>query len=80
MSEAVVRAKFTIHSITQYEWDRNNREIILKPQYDKSLEDRSFVEATPSGELKMYVNNPRAVEELFLGRAFYLDFIPVDGE
>jgi hypothetical protein len=47
-------------------------------QYDPNKsEDVSFAEATPSGELKIYVSNPAVVGTFKPGREYYLDLIPV---
>jgi hypothetical protein len=74
--EAVVRAKFTVVEVTQYEHGLG-KTIKLQPRYDSSLpEDKRFSEASPSGEMSMYVTNPHALEHLTPGAVFYLDFIP----
>ena len=77
-----VRAKFTVAEIRRYSWDQgHSAEIILTPQYDESIpEDRRFLKATPSGKLAMRVDNPTAIEQLQLGRVFYLDLVPVDDQ
>jgi len=50
-------------------------EITLTAQYDSSIEeDRRFAVATPSGQITMYVTNPAAIEQLQLGKFFYVDF------
>lgn len=73
-----VRAKFTVQEVTHHQW--GGKTIVLRPQYDTTIpEDQRFAQATPSGELRMQVDNPRAVEELAIGKAFYLDFTPVEG-
>lgn len=76
-----VRAKFQVQKITHVSWQPNAREITLAPMYDTSIpEDKRFSDATPSGEFKMYVNNPAAVEQLELGKFFYIDLTPVEDE
>jgi len=76
----MIRAKFRVMSVTQDVYDSFARTIKLAPQYDQTIpEDQRFAEATPTGELSMYVNNPAAIAELELGRIFYLDFVPVEG-
>ncbi len=72
-----VRAKFKVVSITQYEYF--GKTVKLSAQYDKSIpEDRSFAQATPSGELTMFVNNPSAAEAFKAGQYVYLDFTPAE--
>lgn len=49
----------------------------LAAQYDTTNpEDVSFAEATPSGELKIYVSNPVVVGSFEPGRDYYLHLIP----
>lgn len=77
----MVRAKFRVISVAQDIYQAQARTIKLSPQYDQSIpEDQRFAQATPTGELTMYVNNPAAVAELAIGKYFYLDFTPVEGE
>lgn len=69
-----VRAKFKVTSIKSFDWNPNSKEIVLTPQYDTSIEeDKRFYDATPSGEFTMLVNNPVAIEQLALGKTFYID-------
>lgn len=75
----MVRAKFKVVSVTQHDYESRARTIKLEPRYDESIpEDRRFAQATPTGEMTIYVNNPAAIEYLTLGRLFYLDFTPVE--
>jgi hypothetical protein len=81
----MVRAKFTVTEHRLYSYDAARgpelqaREVILTPQYDQAIpEDRRFAQATPSGKLAMRIDNPAALKEFTLGRAFYLDMTPVD--
>lgn len=74
----MIRAKFRVISVTRDIYNAKARTIKLSPQYDQAIpEDRRFAEATPTGELTMYVNNPSVVEQFEVGRYFYLDFTPV---
>lgn len=51
----------------------------LVAQYDPTKsEDVSFAEATPSGELKIYVSNPVVVGTFKPGNDYYLDLIPCE--
>jgi hypothetical protein len=71
-----IRAKFVVQEITTTNW--GGTKVLMRPEYDEKLaEDQSYAKATPSGELWMQVDNPIALNELTLGRKFYLDFIPV---
>lgn len=76
-----VRAKFTVqrHEVHKYSGSYESTKIVLAPQYDPTIpEDQRFAAASPSGELWMFVDNPAAVEQLPPGKAFYLDFTPVE--
>jgi hypothetical protein len=51
----------------------------LAASYDTANpEDVSFAEATPSGELKIFVSNPVVVGSFKPGQNYYLDLIPCD--
>lgn len=73
----MVRAKFVVQSITSHaNW--SGKTVTLTPQYDTTIEeDRRFAKATPSGEIKMSIDNPPALEQFKEGQAFYVDFTPV---
>lgn len=76
-----VRAKFKVHSITEtkhWEASKGNMFTVHMNQVSSgSEENKRFFEATPSGEIKMAVNN--AVGKMFpVGSEFYVDFTPVD--
>ena len=75
----MVRAKFEVVAVTEHSHSGAARTIKLEPRYDESIqEDQRFAQATPSGELTMWVTNPAAIAELSIGRQFYLDFVPVE--
>ncbi|MFJ6729979.1 hypothetical protein ACIQPQ_34280 [Streptomyces sp. NPDC091281] len=55
-------------------WPRTYR---FHAVYDQSVpEDLRYAQATPSGELRLAVDNPAVVFEP--GKQYYLDFTPVD--
>ena len=78
----MVRAKFTVTRIAKsYYSDSSGNvreggtEVFLHPQYDTSIEeDKRFSKATPSGEMRLLIDNPPAADYLKPGRAFYVDF------
>ncbi len=72
----MVRAKFTVTAIT----DRGyTKEVEFQTIYDQSIpEDQRFYKATPSGSIKMQIDNPAALEQFKLGKSFYADFTPID--
>lgn len=61
---------------TYLTWPRTFRFMAV---YDTGIpEDQRYAQATPSGELRMLVDNPAVSFEP--GRDYYIDFTPVDGE
>jgi hypothetical protein len=71
----VIRAKFKLTGILNQSWSPTAKEYRFDAQYDPTIpEDRRFSEATPSGTIRMQVNNPAAHEFFNLGEAYYLDF------
>lgn len=73
-----VRAKFKVTSITQYDWNKEARQIKLQPVTSGSLENEEFFKTTPSGELSFTIANPEAFEQFSIGDFFYLDFSRAD--
>lgn len=77
----VVRAKFKCYSKTEvtHEGGHKSTEVHLRPVCADDLpENQRFHRYTPSGELKMIIDNPSAVEALAPGKTFYVDFTPAD--
>lgn len=57
---------------------RGQQNVRLAAFYDQSNpEDVSFAEATPSGELRMLVNNPAVISLFEPGQDYYVELIPV---
>ena len=79
-----VVAKFKVAYVKSYE---TSAEVVLNPVYAgegadpkvTTAEDGAFWQATPSGELKMTVNNIAAAEEFQPGNIYYLTFDRADG-
>ncbi len=88
----MVRAKFKVDSIARVlnsghyvdnKWVSEPvevRTVIMSPVTGSSPEDKSFWDATPSGRLEMQLINLEAAEQFDLGKTYYLDFIPVEGD
>ncbi len=73
----MVRGKFVLTSMTQMSGSQA-RSLKFTTQYDPTIpEDQKYAKATPSGELTMYVDNPPALAQLELGKAYYLDLTEV---
>lgn len=73
-----VRAKMIVREIRRHAYSPTSATIILHCEYDPSIpEDQRFYDATPTGHVEMYINNPAVIEEMQLGNAYYLNFTPV---
>lgn len=72
-----VRAKFRVSSVTMFGTSREAQRLYtFHAVHDNSTpENERFTRYTPSGELKMTVDNPDV--EFVPGQEFYLDFTPV---
>jgi hypothetical protein len=78
-----VRAKVQVTKISESFYrdgvgtvHRRGVSITLTPQYDPSIEeDRRYAQATPSGEITLYVDNPPAIAYFKPGHNFYVDFV-----
>jgi len=76
-----VRAKFYVVSLAP--WNGGGGEVKLAPVYssDKEHENKKFWDATPSGEVRLGINNPAAYA-FFHDHArdyeFYMDITPVE--
>lgn len=75
----MVRGKFTLQQVIHTSYGGDGRALVFVAQYDPNLpEDQSFSKATPTGRIEMTVDNPAALEGFKLGKAYYVDFTPVD--
>ncbi|MBY5709706.1 hypothetical protein [Rhizobium leguminosarum] len=75
----VVRAKFRCQSVTHFAGDGSlHAEIRFTAVNGNGEENKSWSKWTPSGELKMMVTNPSAIEAFELGKSYYLDFTPAE--
>jgi hypothetical protein len=54
--------------------------VTLQPVYGKSDDEanRDWSKWTPSGEVTMTITNPLAYEQFKIGKAYYVDFSPVE--
>jgi hypothetical protein len=72
-----VRALFTVNRIesVQYASNYTQKAVILTAQYDESIpEEQRFQKATPSGDIKMVIDNEAALAEFAPGKKFYVEF------
>jgi hypothetical protein len=70
-----IMAKFSCESVTTFSFGQ--RQAVLRAVTGKKGEmdeNASFNKATPSGELKITIDNPAAVDFFQPGKEYYLDF------
>jgi hypothetical protein len=77
----MVRAKFFVSTLQPSQGGSKGGQVKLSPVYsaDPEHENKAFWDATPSGEVTMYINNPVAFKFFMdhgLGSEFYVDFTP----
>lgn len=74
MGVVSVRAKFFVKKVEVYL--ESSRLIVMSPVYsqDPNHENKSFWDATPSGELQMTINNSKAARFFEPGQEYYIDF------
>ena len=78
-----VRAKFTVSKVAKVRTMSGpppgfGYEVTMHPVTSGSEEDKTFWQATPSGQLQMFVLNPAAGEQFEPGDTYYLDFTKAD--
>lgn len=68
-----IRAKMVLQS-------KNNGRAVFDCQYDQKIasEDSGFQKATPSGHAEYQIDNPKALEQLEPGKAYYFDITPAE--
>lgn len=71
-----MRAKFTVQSVKEFGY--GGKEAELNAVYSGNAEDNEFAKATPSGSIKITVDNPAAKDFLVPGKSYYVDFTPAD--
>lgn len=72
----MVRAKFTV---TKHEAaSAAGATVILAPVTSGSKENESFFKYTPFGEIRIGTVNQAVVDEMPVGKTFYVDFTPAE--
>lgn len=72
-----IRCKMQLENIFAQTW--GGAKAIFRCIYDQKIaEDLSFQKATPSGFAEFQIDNPKAAEQLVIGRYYYVDFTPVE--
>lgn len=72
-----IRAKMQLENVFAQTW--GGAKAIFRCIYDNNVaEDIRFCKATPSGFAEFQIDNPKAAEQLVVGKYYYVDFTPVD--
>lgn len=75
----MVRAKFRVRDVKHLHASTPEdvcAEISLYAVWGDGKGNESWSKATPSGDLKMLVTNPAAIEKFEIGKDYFLDFTP----
>ena len=72
-----IRAKMTLQGVFGQQW--GGFKAIFNCQYDPTVceEDAGFQKATPSGMAEFQIDNPKAIEQLVIGKSYYFDITEV---
>lgn len=72
-----IRCKMKLENVFAQAW--GGAKAIFRCEYDPQLiaEDASFQKATPSGHAEFQIDNPKAADQLVIGKSYYVDFTPV---
>lgn len=70
-----IRGLMRVESVTEYGYSKA-KTVKFRAMYDTSTEEgRRFAEATPLGNIELFVSNPVALEQFKIGKDFYVDFV-----
>ncbi len=73
-----IRAKFKVTSKIPCWGDQVVVNLSAVYSNDPNSENKAFTDATPSGEIKIWISDGKAAAEAFeMGKDYYVDFIPV---
>ena len=72
----MIRAKMRLENVISQQW--GGAKALFRCEYDPKLieEDVSFQKATPSGLAEFQIDNPKASEQLVIGKTYYFDISP----
>lgn len=71
-----IRCKMRLENVFAQSW--GGTKAIFRCEYDQKIaEDVSFAKATPSGLAEFQIDNPKAAEQLVIGKSYYFDITPV---
>lgn len=67
-----ILAKFKVGSVTDFA--NNNNEVKMTPVVGGSDENKSFSQYTPSGDIRLMINNPDTIGFFVAGQEYYVTF------
>lgn len=72
-----IRAKMRLNAVVAQQW--GGAKAIFTCEYDPlTPEDQRFQKATPTGLAEFTIDNPDALAQLVIGKAYYFDMTPVE--
>ncbi len=83
MPQETTRAKVRVNAVRQSKTDQGEvwqEHVIMNPVYspDPASENRKFWEATPAGEVNLFINNPQVFGLFQEGQEVYLDMTIIE--
>lgn len=75
-----IRAKFKVTSTSGDQATNGGKTINLQPVYssDPQSENYTWSQATPSGQIQLFISNPAAADAFELGAEYLVDFTKVE--
>lgn len=67
-----ILAKVKVSHVTDF--GNNNNEVNMRPVTNDSEENKTFSMYTPSGEIKLLINNPNAIGFFKAGKEYLVEF------
>ena len=68
-----IRCKFRLAEMHCYA-GHSGRTLLFRPEYDTTIpEDQRFAKASPTGEFRIYIDNPVALSFFEVGKYYYFD-------
>lgn len=69
----MVRAKVICNGVANNHVTFNT---VYEPDVERDSENARFTKATPSGEIRMHIDNEVALAQFEQGKQYYVDFTP----
>jgi phospholipase/lecithinase/hemolysin len=66
------------HAMPVADPSEQSAQICLSPVYDDGSENKTWSKSTPSGEVRLLITNPDAIDAFEVGETYFVDFTPAD--